>query len=273
MVQALPAGLLTKALHSGGDRRAGRAQRRDGWTALRIRTFLDVLARTGSVAPAARAAGMSRQSAYALRSSAKGQAFDDAWRRALLCATPCIPDEIMDRAINGCVDPIYRNGKLWGERHRFDNALSMRVLKDLDRQAESQSPAARLLQALAADFEAFIDVVCADDDEQLDTFLRAHDPARRRDDVKASNLSTLPNETRKSPDVSTLPAAPKSAGPVATSRSPHPPPLASAPPCRHHPMNSTLLSMPLSTKPCPNAISSTRSPRSPPARCRMSATG
>lgn len=94
--------------------------------------------------------------------------------------------------MNGCVEPIYRNGKFRGERHRFDNALSMRVLRQLDKVAESKAPAARLLQALANDFEAFLDVICTDDDEQFDTFLRSHDPTRQRDGAKTPNLSTLP---------------------------------------------------------------------------------
>lgn len=188
----LPATLLAKALHSGRDRRRGRAQRADGWTPPRIRAFLEVLARSGSVAAAARAAGMSRQSAYALRASAKGQAFDDAWRRALLLATPGIPDEIMDRAVNGCVEPVIRNGKLSGERHRFDNRLSLRILRRLDRLAASQSPAARMLRAVAEEFDAFVAIVCTGDEEQADAFLRSRCAAHRRGAAQSPNLSTLP---------------------------------------------------------------------------------
>jgi hypothetical protein len=211
MISPLPNHLIRRAFQSGRDRRSWRAQRADGWTPPRIRTFLEVLARTGAVAPAARAAGMSRQSAYALRASAKGQAFDDAWRSALLFAAPCVPDEIMERAMNGCVEPIFRGGKVWGEQHRFDNALSMRVLRDLDRVAQSKSPSARLIQALADDFEALVEIACTGDEEQFDAFLRSHDPARWRGGANLSNLSTLPADgqhqhgERQTPNRSTLP--------------------------------------------------------------------
>ena len=68
---------------------------------------------------------MSAQSAYALRNSAKGQPFARAWRTALLLALPEIPDELMERACYGYVQPIIRAGKIWGERHRHDNRLAM----------------------------------------------------------------------------------------------------------------------------------------------------
>lgn len=206
----LPASLIGKALHSGRDRRSGRAQRVDGWTPPRIRTFLEELARTGAVAKAARAVGMSRQSAYALRSSAKGQAFDDAWRRALLMAGPSIPDELMDRAMNGYVEPIYRNGKVWGERHRFDNPLAMRLLRQIDRLEASLSPAARAARAVAEDFDALLDVACSGDEDQFDTFLRARLGGNHRGATQTQNLSILPvdeearREVAQTPNLSTL---------------------------------------------------------------------
>jgi hypothetical protein len=57
--------------------------RRDGWTAERQLRFLDTLARTRSVTAAARAAGMSRESAYRLRKRKDGALFAAAWDRAL----------------------------------------------------------------------------------------------------------------------------------------------------------------------------------------------
>jgi hypothetical protein len=57
--------------------------RRDGWTAERQLRFLDTLARTRSVTRAARAAGMSRESAYRLRRRKDGALFAAAWDRAL----------------------------------------------------------------------------------------------------------------------------------------------------------------------------------------------
>lgn len=49
------------------DRKAARAVRSDGWTPARRLRFLAVLAECADVSVAARASGMSRQSAYVLR--------------------------------------------------------------------------------------------------------------------------------------------------------------------------------------------------------------
>lgn len=53
--------------------------RRDGWTAERQLAFLGELARTRSVTRAARAVGMSRESAYRLRGRPTGALFAAAW--------------------------------------------------------------------------------------------------------------------------------------------------------------------------------------------------
>ena len=57
--------------------------RRDGWTADRQLRFLEALVRTRSVTKAARAAGMSRESAYRLRGRKEGALFAAAWDRAI----------------------------------------------------------------------------------------------------------------------------------------------------------------------------------------------
>jgi hypothetical protein len=57
--------------------------RRDGWTAERQLRFLDTLVRIRSVTRAARAAGMSRESAYRLRRRKDNSLFAAAWDRAL----------------------------------------------------------------------------------------------------------------------------------------------------------------------------------------------
>jgi hypothetical protein len=61
-------------------RSAPRKTRRDGWTAERQLTFLDMLWQTRSITKAARAAGMSRESAYRLR--ARAELFTALWDRA-----------------------------------------------------------------------------------------------------------------------------------------------------------------------------------------------
>ncbi len=53
--------------------------RRDGWTAERQLAFLAALERTRSVTTAARAVGMSRESAYRLRERPAGELFAALW--------------------------------------------------------------------------------------------------------------------------------------------------------------------------------------------------
>ncbi|HEX6374618.1 MAG TPA: hypothetical protein VFZ91_02750 [Allosphingosinicella sp.] len=121
--------------------------------------FLDALARCGVAADAARAAGISRDTAYALRNSAEGAAFALGWQGAILISHGRMSDELESRALNGVVDRIYRNGELWGERHRHDNRLAMAVLTRLDRQADGLGEGAATARAIAREWDQFLDIV------------------------------------------------------------------------------------------------------------------
>ena len=68
-------------------------------------------------------------------------------------------DELMSRAMNGVVERIYRNGELWGERHRHDNRLAMAVLTRLDRQAAGLGEGAPAARAAAREWDQFLDIV------------------------------------------------------------------------------------------------------------------
>jgi hypothetical protein len=59
-----------------------RQPRYDGWTEEKQRRFIEVLADTGIVTAAAKAVGMSSQSAQRLRRSPDGAAFSRAWDAA-----------------------------------------------------------------------------------------------------------------------------------------------------------------------------------------------
>jgi hypothetical protein len=137
----------------------GRAIRTDGFTPDRQRLFLIVLAACGVVADACRAAGISRDTAYNLRNRAKGRAFAIAWNAAVLIARGAVGDELMSRAMNGVVERIYRNGELWGERHRHDNRLAMAVLARLDRRAAGMGEGAASARIAAQEWDQFLDVV------------------------------------------------------------------------------------------------------------------
>jgi hypothetical protein len=133
----------------------GRSVRRDGWTAERIRIFLQLLADGGSVTRAANAAGASARSAYNLRRRARG--FERAWTIALEIARPT--PAFRSCVLPGRIDIIHRNGKVWGERHRPDNRRDMATLRRLDLQAKAA--AERGDPMAEADFEALVDHACA----------------------------------------------------------------------------------------------------------------
>lgn len=76
-----------------------RTTRRDGWTAERQLRFLAALAETGSVSAAAAAAGLSRESAYRLRSRKDGLLFAHLWDR-LMQPDPGSSLEVHTRALS-----------------------------------------------------------------------------------------------------------------------------------------------------------------------------
>ena len=164
--------LIEAALDAGRDPRPGRAQRADGWTPERIRTFLEALARGESVAAAAAQAGMTARSAYRL--CRRADAFRLAWDAALQSArrrTDAGP--IQSRAIHGFVEPIIRHGKVWGERHRFDNRHTMAVLTRLDRSIAA-NPHDRVEKRIVAEnFEEFLEIVCSGDAKAAADFIEA----------------------------------------------------------------------------------------------------
>jgi hypothetical protein len=143
----------------------GRAVRSDGFTSDRQRIFLAVMAACGVVSDACRAAGISRDTAYNLRNRAEGRAFAIAWNAAILIARGPVGDELMSRAMNGVVERVYRNGELWGERHRHDNRLAMAVLTRLDRQAEGMGEGAATARIAAQEWDQFLDLVEAGGDK------------------------------------------------------------------------------------------------------------
>ena len=137
----------------------GRRRRCDGLTPERQVVFLDALARCGVAADAARAAGVSRDTAYNLRNRAEGRAFALGWDAAMLMSRGRVSDEIHSRVLNGVVDRIYRNGELWGERHRHDNRLAMAVLTRLDRLCDGLGEGAPTARTIAQEWDQFLDII------------------------------------------------------------------------------------------------------------------
>lgn len=98
-------------------------RRHDGWTPERQRAFLAHLDQFGGVGAAARAVGLSRASAYALRARPGAESFAAAWDRALENGRLRAYDEAVRRGLHGYTTPVMYRGKVVGQRRRFDNRL------------------------------------------------------------------------------------------------------------------------------------------------------
>jgi hypothetical protein len=99
------------------------------WTPRKMAEFLRALAATHSVKAAAKSVGMSRQSAYRLRSRLKGKAFDTAWDEAFHHSYRNLPYAALERALNGVEVPHYFRGELIGTSRRYDERLTISLLK------------------------------------------------------------------------------------------------------------------------------------------------
>lgn len=99
------------------------------WTKAKQTAFLQHLAACHCVASAARAVGMSRQSAYRLRARMKGQPFDHAWAAAFDCAFNALEDAAMQRAIHGVEVPYLHKGEVVHFARRFDERLTLGLLR------------------------------------------------------------------------------------------------------------------------------------------------
>jgi hypothetical protein len=111
-------------------------KRHNGWTAGRQRTFIHHLARIGLVAPAARAVGMSRQSAYALRAKPGAESFAAAWDLALEMGLGNAEDHAITRALEGYEVPYFYGGRQCGTIRRYDHRLLLAALALGDRREE-----------------------------------------------------------------------------------------------------------------------------------------
>ena len=118
--------------------------RRGGWTPARQCAFLVALYRYGSVRAACRAVGISRNSAYRLRSHPAGDSFAAAWDRVL---TPpgtgrvrgpktdwrkVTLDALSLRATTGRLRPVMWRGTMTAVARKGDNSALLRLLKRLD---------------------------------------------------------------------------------------------------------------------------------------------
>jgi hypothetical protein len=173
--------------------RPARRCRHDGWTPERQIVFLESLAACGVVTDACREAGLSAQSAYTFRNRRSGRAFATAWDAVLVHrARARLGDELLSRAMNGCIEAVHQNGEIVGERHRFDNRLSMAVLSRLDRLAEKEGAREEQLRAVSEDLDDFLDCVEAGGD--ADAFVDARRPAPAPAPEPGENKPLMPHD-------------------------------------------------------------------------------
>ena len=137
------------------------SRRLAGWSAERQRLFLSVLAETGSVHLASDAARLTARSAYKLRT--RSPAFAAAWNAAQQLAVGRLSAIAFDRALNGRVEQIYRDGELIGERRLPNDRLLTWLLARLDPKRfalpwEQRGDADPQAQAVAT-FPALLDAV------------------------------------------------------------------------------------------------------------------
>lgn len=105
-----------------------RATRHDGWSLDKQAAFLRALSATHSITEAAQSVGMTRQSAYRLRSRLKGQAFDLAWEVAFHHSYDVLAHAALERALNGVEVPVWFKGEQVGSYRRFDEKLTVALL-------------------------------------------------------------------------------------------------------------------------------------------------
>jgi hypothetical protein len=90
-------------------------------------TFLETLAKSPNVSAAARAAGVSRESAYKHRKADPDFAL--AWDDALAESTDELVGECYRRAREGVEEPVFHNGEECGSKLRFSDTLAIFLLK------------------------------------------------------------------------------------------------------------------------------------------------
>ena len=107
--------------------------RRDGWTVQRQADFLGMLAETGSVMGACEAVGMSRKSAYRLRTHEGAESFAAAWDAALGAPLRKVTPPALNFFGETLVRLVLFRGRYRGSWSRPDDSALLRLTRRLDR--------------------------------------------------------------------------------------------------------------------------------------------
>lgn len=113
--------------------------------------FCDQLAHHGNVRLAAKAAGVSPQTAYRARRSCPD--FAACWDAALVLARDVAEQVLADRAINGVEEAVFYHGEEVATRRRYDSRLLLAHLARLDAKFGGNGAEKDGAEALAGQFD------------------------------------------------------------------------------------------------------------------------
>lgn len=113
--------------------------RANGWTPAQQERFIQALDVMGSVGQAAKAVGMSRQSAYNLRDRPGAESFAKSWNLALEFGRRRQFDIAMERAINGVTTVIIRRGGSVAVSGGADMRILRSALRSEDERTEGRA--------------------------------------------------------------------------------------------------------------------------------------
>ena len=101
----------------------------NGWSPDRQRGFLAVLQLCGSVRQAAAAVGKSARSAWQLRGKPGAEHFAVVWDQMVRHGRAQVVGANFARAMNGEIQPVYRNGRYRGIELRYPDRIALGVLE------------------------------------------------------------------------------------------------------------------------------------------------
>ena len=112
--------------------------RSGGWTPRKQAMFLGLLAETRCVRRAAARVGMSRETAYRLRTKPGAASFAHAWDRAMGRVAAGVsrkvtPDELRARALGGLLKPLLYRGRYISTVEKTDITALLRLMARLGR--------------------------------------------------------------------------------------------------------------------------------------------
>jgi len=103
-------------------------KRWNGLTELKQRTFIQLLADSGSVTMAAKAIGTTTSAMYGLRRREGAESFAAAWEVAVDIGARRVLDTLVEHAIHGTPETILQDGEVVAERRRYNHRAMMWIV-------------------------------------------------------------------------------------------------------------------------------------------------